>query len=142
MSSGVSKPAEHDRIRFLLRSDAKEILEQHATIHPQNEVKAEALDLLAPDRLPKQAMPLPKAPVRSWDALAALVRVVNQWSLSAVTYPALDLGVFDSAPREVKERYGFEFHVSIVYRSAARAESTLRRARLDSIPDHVSARGL
>jgi len=105
MSSGLiearGNSIEYD---FYYGPTAKEILEQHATVHPQNEVKAEVLDLLAPGRLPKQAAPLPTAPVRSWDALAALVRTINQWSLSAIAYPALDLGIFDSAPRDVKER--------------------------------------
>jgi len=89
---------------FYYGPTAKEILEQHETAHPHNEVKADALDLLTPDRVPKEAGRLPKTPVRSWDALAALVRTVNQWSLSAISYPALDVSVFDSAPREVKER--------------------------------------
>ncbi len=55
------------------------------------EVKGTALDLLTPDRLPKQATPLPAGVVATWDALAALVRRMNEWSLSAVIYPALDL---------------------------------------------------
>jgi len=89
---------------FYYGPTAKEIMEQHENAHPHNEVKGPSLDLLSADRLPKETTPLPRDPVRSWDALAALVRTINQWSLSAILYPALDVGIFDSAPRDVKER--------------------------------------
>ncbi|HWZ31254.1 MAG TPA: hypothetical protein VNX18_07970 [Bryobacteraceae bacterium] len=98
---------------------AKEIMEQHATVHPQNEVKAPALDLLSRDQLPKQAEALPNTAVRSWEALAALVRTINQWSLSAIAYPALDLSVFDSASREIKARASdLSSMLPILYRSS------------------------
>ncbi len=89
---------------FYYGPSAKEILEQHATFNPTPEVDAERLDLLAPDRLPKQVSPLPDSPVRTWDALAELIRTVNQWSLSGVIYPALDLLIFDRAPEDIKRR--------------------------------------
>ncbi len=89
---------------FYYGPTAKEIMEQHATLHPQNEVKAESLDLTSPDRLPKQAVKLPDASIRTWDAFASLIGTINQWSLSAIPYPALDLHIFDSAPREIKAR--------------------------------------
>jgi hypothetical protein len=98
---------------------AKEILEQHETAHPHNEIKAEALDLLTPDRLPKQATPLPKNPVRTWDALADMVRTINQWSLSAIIYPALDLSILDGAPREIKARAAdLASILPLIYRSS------------------------
>jgi len=87
---------------FYYGPTAKEIMEQHETVHPHNEVKAESLDLLPSP--PKQATPLPRDPVRTWEAFAALIRTLNQWTLSAVIYPALDLSIFDGAPREIKER--------------------------------------
>lgn len=104
---------------FYYGPTAKEIMEQHENTHPHNEVKAESLDLLAPDRLPRQATPLPKVAVKSWNAFAALIRTINQWSLSTVTYPALDLSVFDSAPRDVKARAAdLSSLFPIIYRTA------------------------
>jgi hypothetical protein len=67
-------------------------------------VKSEALDLLSPGQLPKEATRLPDEAVDSWDALGALVRRLNEWSLSAILYPALDLSIFDKAPREIRHR--------------------------------------
>jgi len=89
---------------FYYGPTAKEVLEQHATFNPTPEVDAERLDLLAAERLPKQVTPLPDAPVRTWDALAGLIRTVNQWSLSGVIYPALDVSIFDRAPEDIKRR--------------------------------------
>lgn len=104
---------------FYYGPTAKEILEQHASAIGQGEVKGAALDLSTPERLPKEATPLPKGPVNSWDALAALVRRLNQWSLSAVLYPALDLAAFDSAPKDVKKRAeDLSTLFPIIYRSA------------------------
>jgi alpha-glucosidase (family GH31 glycosyl hydrolase) len=97
----------------------KDVLEQHASGIGQAEVKAGSLDLLTPDRLPKAATPLPAATVASWDALAALVRRMNEWSLSAVVYPALDLASFDSAPKDIRQRAAdFSSMFPIVYRTS------------------------
>src|SRR5579883_1276519 len=68
---------------FYYGPTAKEIMEQHENTHPHNEVKAASLDLLTANQLPKQATPLPKTSIKSWDAFAALIRTINQWSLSA-----------------------------------------------------------
>jgi hypothetical protein len=104
---------------FYYGPTAKEVLEQHATFNPTPEVDAERLDLLAADRLPKQVSPLPDGAVRTWDALASLVRTMNQWSLSGVTYPALNLSIFDHAPEEIKRRAtDLSTLFPIVYRSA------------------------
>jgi alpha-glucosidase (family GH31 glycosyl hydrolase) len=104
---------------FYYGPTAKEILEQHGNVRGQAEVKGTALDLLAPERLPKQATPLPAGVVASWDALAALVRRMNEWSLSDVVYPALDLASFDSGPKEIRQRAeDLSSMFPIVYRSA------------------------
>jgi alpha-glucosidase (family GH31 glycosyl hydrolase) len=89
---------------FYYGPTAKEILEQQWNVRGQEEVKGTALDLLTPDRLPKPSTRLPAGVVASWDALAALVRRMNEWSLSGVVYPALDLASFDSAPKEILQR--------------------------------------
>lgn len=97
----------------------KEILEQHALVTGRREVKGTALDLLAPDRLPKEATAAPNTPVNSWDGLAALVRRLNEWSLSGVIYPAVDLAAFDAAPDELKARArDLSTLLPIVYRSS------------------------
>lgn len=98
---------------------AKEVLEQHDNLVPQPEVKGAALDLLTPDRLPKQATRLPQQSVDSWEKLAALVRRMNEWSLSAVIYAALDVSVFDTAPEDVKRRArDLSTLFPIIYRAA------------------------
>jgi hypothetical protein len=135
LTSGViSAPgaSEIDYI-FYYGPSAKEVIEQRAMFLPAAEVKAQALDLLQPDKLPAQATILPKNSVTSWEGLAALVRMLNQWSLSAVQYPALDLAVFDGAPGAVRERAkDLSTMLPIIYRgtgesgvdSAVRAEWT------------------
>ncbi len=69
----------------------KEIMEQHWTVVRTGEEE------VAPT-------PVPKAAIDSWAALRALVLKLNQWSLSAVLFPALNLVSFDGAPGEVKQR--------------------------------------
>jgi alpha-glucosidase (family GH31 glycosyl hydrolase) len=102
---------------FYYGPTAKEILEQYASLISKNEVKAAALDLLSPDRLPKETQKLPAAPIQSWDALAGLVRTLNNWSLSGVPYPALDLSVFDGAPANLQRRAAdLSMLLPIVYR--------------------------
>lgn len=104
---------------FYYGPTAKEILEQYATLYSKTEVKAEALDLLSADRLPKPAQKLPAAAVQSWDALAGLLRTILNWSLSGVAYPALDLSVFDGAPANLQRRAAdLSTLLPIVYRGA------------------------
>ena len=68
----------------------KEIFEQHQAVTGKAEVTAQSLYVRSADLLPAAATPLPNTPIESWDALAQLVRTIDQWSLSAVLYPALD----------------------------------------------------
>src|SRR5262249_41765441 len=67
------------------------------------EVRDHALQIGSKGQLPSEATLLPQ-PVNSWEALQALVRTLNQWSLSAVLYPALDLGALKDAPEDVRRR--------------------------------------
>lgn len=132
MSSGIIEAPGAGSIEFTFYygPTAKEVLEQHATVAGPTEVTGGALDLLTPDRLPKQATPLPKSALDSWDALAALVRTLNHWSLSAVLYPALDLASFDGAPDEVKQRAAdLSAVLPLVYRSSG--EGGIARAARD-----------
>ena len=120
MKNGLVQASGADSMEYIFYygPTAKEILEQFASFYPKPEVKPESLDLLAPDRLPKSAMKLPDTPVRSWDSLAALVRTILSWTLSDVTYPALDLSIFDGAPADVKQRAAdFSTMFPVVYRS-------------------------
>jgi len=118
---------------FYYGPTAKEVLEQHDNVVPQPEVKGAALDLLTPERLPKAVTRLPEQVVDAWEKFAALVRRINEWSLSAVVYPALDLSIFDSAPEQVQARAkDWSTLFPIIYRragdggvdAAARAEWT------------------
>jgi hypothetical protein len=103
-SGTIEAPGYAIEYEFYYGPTAKEIMEQRATVHPESEVKAEALDLMTPAKLPKQVSRLAETPIKTWDQMAALIRELNQWSLSGVVYPALDLNVFDSAPRDLKAR--------------------------------------
>jgi len=115
----VTAPSTSIEYLFYYGPTAKEVLEQHGNVTGLVEVKGTALDLLAPDRLPKQATPLPAGVVATWDALAALVRRMNEWSLSAVVYPALDLASFDTAPKEIRQRAeDLSSMLPIVYRTS------------------------
>ncbi len=99
----------------------KEIFEQHQLATGPTELKEKALDVLF-DGFPSEAMPLPKTPIDTWDALGALVRRLNQWSLSAVLYPAFDLASMDGAASEVRQRAAdLSTLLPIVYRSTGSA---------------------
>ncbi|MGD1092849.1 MAG: hypothetical protein ABSB35_12775 [Bryobacteraceae bacterium] len=82
----------------------KEIMEEHMTVTGQHELKPDALDVLPENGLPKTATPLPKGPLDSWEAMRSLIQTLNNWSLSAVLYPAMDVGSFDSGAKDVKQR--------------------------------------
>lgn len=90
---------------FYYGPTAKEILEQHASAMGSIEVKSSALDLLTSSQLPREAMPLKSAPnASSADALARLIRTLNEWSLSGVLYPAVDVGDFDYLRGDARQR--------------------------------------
>jgi hypothetical protein len=90
---------------FYYGPTTKEILEQHATALGSTEVHSDALDLLAPSQLPKEARVLKSAPNASdSDALYRLVRTLNSWSLSGVVYPAVDVSEFDYLKGDVRRR--------------------------------------
>jgi alpha-glucosidase (family GH31 glycosyl hydrolase) len=121
MADGVIDAPGASSIEYFLYygPTAKEMLEQHANVIGQAEVQARSLDLLSPDKLPKEAAKLPEGEIRSWDALTALVRRLNQWALSAVIYPALDIASFDGAPAEIKQRAeDLSTLLPLVYRGA------------------------
>jgi len=88
---------------FYHAASPKELFEQHAIAAGLTEIRDQALQIGAKDQLPKEATPL-LAPMDSWEALQGLVRTLNQWSLSAVLYPAFDLQSLENAPESVRSR--------------------------------------
>lgn len=82
----------------------KEIFEQHQTVTGRTEVTGQSLRLLTAASLPSGATPLPNAPLDSWEALAQLVRTLDQWSLSGILYPALDVATFSFARGDPSKR--------------------------------------
>jgi hypothetical protein len=132
LTDGVVRAANAESIDYLFYygPTPKEILEQHATAMGNREVKSAALDLLSPEQLPRQSLRLPygaapaiasrdESPIHSWDDLGALVRKLNEWSLSGILYPALDLAAFDQAPRDVRQRAAdVSTMLPILYRAA------------------------
>jgi hypothetical protein len=86
-------------VAFYYGPSPKEIFEQHQKVIGRTQVS----ELFAA-RLPSGAAPLPAMPLDSWGALAQLVRTLNQWSLSAVLYPALDLSTLSAARGEIAKR--------------------------------------
>lgn len=131
LTDGILRAADAESIDYLFYygPTPKEILEQHATAMANREIKNAALDLLSPEELPRQAVRLPygaapaipaqdESPIDSWDALGSLVRKLNEWSLSGILYPALDLAAFDQAPRDVRQRAAdLSAMLPIVYRT-------------------------
>lgn len=89
---------------FYYGPTAKEIFEQHQSVTGRTEITAQSLLVPSSDRLPSAASPLPGTSLDSWDALSQLVRTLNEWSLSAVIYPALDLSTLSSARGEIAKR--------------------------------------
>ena len=82
----------------------KEIFEQHQAVTGRTEVTAQSLYVRSSDLLPVAASPLPNTPLESWEALSQLVRTLDQWSLSAVLYPALDVSTFSFSRGEIARR--------------------------------------
>jgi Glycosyl hydrolases family 31 len=82
----------------------KEIFEQHEGVTGRTEITGQSLLVPSSNLLPTAASPLPGSSLDSWDALATLVRTLNEWSLSAVIYPALDLSTLSSARGEIGRR--------------------------------------
>ncbi len=69
----------------------KEIMEQHWTVMRTAEEEV-------------TPTPVPKISIDSWAALRALVLKLNQWSLSPVLYPTLNLVSIEGASGELKQR--------------------------------------
>jgi len=91
-------------VMFYYGPSPKEIFEEHQKATGRTEITAQSLQLPSADRLPLAAAPLPNVPLDSWDALSKLVRTLDQWSLSAVLYPAFDLSALSSARGEIAKR--------------------------------------
>ena len=101
----VRSPASQSmEVMFYYGPSPKEIFEQHQTVTGRTEITAQSMLVPSSDRLPLAASPLPGAPLDSWDALSQLVQTLDQWSLSAVLYPALDLSTLRSARGEIAKR--------------------------------------
>jgi hypothetical protein len=82
----------------------KEIFEQHQAVTGKTEVTAQSLYVRTSDLLPSAASPLPSTPIETWEALAQLVRTLDQWSMSGVLYPALDVSSFSFSRGEPARR--------------------------------------
>jgi glycosyl hydrolase family 31 len=116
---------------FYYGPTAKEVFEQHETVIGPVELKKEVLAVLAADRLPPQATLLSKTPIDSWDALGALVRELNQRSLSAVLFPAFDLASLDRAPPDIRQRaVDLSTLLPILYKSSG--DATIDQATRDA----------
>lgn len=105
LDHGVIKASSHSMdVMFYYGPSPKEIFEEHQKVTGRTEITAQSLHLPSADRLPLAASLLPNAALDSWDALSNLVRTLNQWSLSAVLYPAFDLSTLTSSRGEIAKR--------------------------------------
>jgi hypothetical protein len=100
----VRAPSSSMDIAFYYGPTPKEIFEEHQKVTGRTEITAQSLHLPSAARLPMAVSPLPDAPLDSWAALSELVRTLDQWSLSAVLFPALDLSTLSSARGELAKR--------------------------------------
>jgi hypothetical protein len=90
LTHGVVHARDSIDLIFYVGPTPKQIFEQHQKVTGRAEVPV--------------ATPLPDTPLDSWDALLQLVRTLNQWSLSAVLYPALNLSTMTGARDEIAKR--------------------------------------
>jgi Glycosyl hydrolase family 31 C-terminal domain len=120
LSSGIVEgPGSSIEFVFYYGPTPKDIFEQHRNVTGAVEVSERVLNVLAGNRLPREATPLAGVDLSSWDGLRALVGTLNRWSLSAVLYPALDLAGLDGAPDDVKQRaLDLAAMLPVVYRSS------------------------
>lgn len=100
----VRMPSSSMDVTFYYGPSPKEIFEQHQPVTGKTELTAQSLLAPTADRLPLAVSPLPSVPLDSWDALSQLVRTLDQWSLSAVLYPALDLSTLRTSRGEIAKR--------------------------------------
>jgi hypothetical protein len=101
----VDAPASRSmEVVFYYGPTPKEIFEQHQAVTGKTEVTAQSLYVRTADLLTPAASPLPNTPIETWDALAQLVRTIDQWSLSAVLYPAMDVSSFSFSRGEPARR--------------------------------------
>ena len=99
LSNGlVHAPTAMDLI-FYYGPTPKELFEQHQKVMGRIEITEPSSD-----RLPSAATPLPDTPLDSWEALSQMVQTLNQWSLSAILYPGLNLSTLNGAKGEVGKR--------------------------------------
>jgi hypothetical protein len=84
---------------FYYGPSPKEIFEQHQKVIGKREIST-----LYSSSVPVGAAALPNAPLDSWDGIGQLVRMLNQWSLSAVVYPALNVSTLRPAHGETLKR--------------------------------------
>lgn len=91
-------------VAFYYGPTPKEIFEQHQKVTGRTEITAQSLFVQSAERVPNAASPLPNAPLDSWGALSQFVRTLDQWSLSALLYPALDLSTLPGSHTEIAKR--------------------------------------
>jgi hypothetical protein len=100
----VRAPASSMEVAFYYGPTPKEIFEEHQRVTGRTEITGQSLLLPSAERLPIVASPLPNGPLDSFNALSQLVRTLDQWSLSDVLYPAMDLATLRAARGEVAKR--------------------------------------
>jgi hypothetical protein len=100
----IRAPSTSMEVTFYYGPSPKESFEQHQNVTGRTELTSQSLLVRSADRLPLAASALPATPLDSWDALSKLVRTLDQWSSSAVLYPALDLSTLSSAHGEIAKR--------------------------------------
>ncbi len=101
----VDAPASRSmEVVFYYGPTPKEIFEQHQIVTGKSEVTAQSMYVRSADLLPPAATPLPHVVLDSWEALSKLVQTLNQWSLSDVLYPALDVSTFSFSRGEPARR--------------------------------------
>ncbi len=105
-------------VMFYYGPTPKEIFEQHQNVTGRTELTSQSLLVRTSDRLPLAASPLPTTPLDSWEALSQLVRTLDQWSLSAVLYPAMDLSTLSGRGEIAKRASDLAVMLPLLYGDA------------------------
>jgi hypothetical protein len=100
-------------VTFYYGPTPKEIFEQHQRVTGKVEAAA-------------GATPLPASALDSWEALAQLVRTLEQWSLSAVLYPEFDLSTLNGKGEVAKRAADLAAMLPLVSGDLSRIDAGVR----------------
>lgn len=135
----LAPPGRESEYIFYYGPTTKEILEEHVAVEPAS-VRAEWATFRCRESYPVGSLPLPE-PAPDWGGLSSLVEWVQEAGYSAVLFPAVNIGVWRRAAREVRDRArALALFLPVIYGVTGQDESEAkaRSARERWVPFLVS----